>query len=516
MFSRFRQIFPWSVHARWFALAALVVFAKGSEGCASSEEESPGCGKDCSEACKADFARGAPGSYTSLAKASDGTLWVAGYNDGLLDEGDRLLWGDLVVGKYDETANQIDWQTVDGLPTRAEGTCAERSSSSWRNGESGSGDNVGLYTSIQVSPSGQPMVAYYDATNKRLKFAVNDDGWKTFTVKELSGSDIGRFAKMLLVDGKPVIAFLQIDAGANGATRSSIVVARSNVAVPTSSEDFRFGEIAIEDTNPCTSTSCASSDACVHSTGICTAKVGGCTPADCGQDKACVLIAEKPTCVATRGAIQTYPDVFGNFIAFAKGPERLGIAVYDRPHGNLVALAEQGDGTWKRTIVDGEKGLRADKSAVDTGDVGIAPSLQIDVGGTWHLSYVNALDETLRYITIAGDVIREPVIVDDATGVDGVPFSDGKHLVGDDSAIRVDGDTVTIYYQDATAGTLRRALGKTDGKSGTWELRALPQPNKFGGFFPQIVPGDNRVTNFWEQTDIAGKSRSGDVSFVTP
>lgn len=50
--------------------------------------------------------------------------------------------------------------------------------------------------------------------------------------------------------------------------------------------------------------------------------------------------------------------------------------------------------------------------------------------------------------------------------------------------------------------------GKTRSKGAThkWDLRTLAQPNKFGGYYPQIVPGENRVANFWEQTDRATKS----------
>ena len=64
-----------------------------------------------------------------------------------------------MVGKYDLGKAAVAWETVDGLPTRAEGTCADRAKDSWRNGESDSGDNVGLYTSIQISADGRPMVS---------------------------------------------------------------------------------------------------------------------------------------------------------------------------------------------------------------------------------------------------------------------------------------------------------------------------------------------------------------------
>ena len=58
--------------------------------------------------------QGLIGEYTSVAVASDGTIWVAGYNDADVTNG--LLYGDLVVGKYDTGKQAVQWQDVDGLP----------------------------------------------------------------------------------------------------------------------------------------------------------------------------------------------------------------------------------------------------------------------------------------------------------------------------------------------------------------------------------------------------------------
>ncbi len=501
------------------AIGTIGAVAATSQGCACGSEADTSsvlCGADCAQECKAANPQGLPGSYTSIAKAADGTIWVAGYNDALLSEGDSQLWGDLVVGKYDLGKAAVAWETVDGLPTRAEGTCADRPKDSWRNGESDSGDDVGLYTSIQVSADGHPMVSYYDATNKKLKFAVQNDGWKTFTVREAANADVGRYAKMLLVNGKPVIAFLQVEAGNGGKTRSKVVVARANVEVPGDTGDFRFEDAAVEEENPCSTTTCIGGQVCPKDTGVCAATTGGCTPADCGMGKACVSVTGKATCVAVKGATQTYPDVFGDFISLAQGNGKLGIVVYDRPHGNLVTLAEESEGKWTRGIADGETGSRKDKTAIDTGDVGIAASLKIDGSGTWHVSYVNGLDETLRYLSIVGGKPGKSEIIDDGTSVDGKAITDGKHVVGDDSAIRAEGDVITVYYQDVTVGTLRRAAGSKSGATHKWDLRTLQQPNKFGGYFPQIVPGEDKVANFWEQTDHTAKSRVGDVTILSP
>ena len=44
--------------------------------------------------------------------ASDGTIWVSGYAEA--DPDNSNSWGDLVVGKWNETTSKVDWQSVDG------------------------------------------------------------------------------------------------------------------------------------------------------------------------------------------------------------------------------------------------------------------------------------------------------------------------------------------------------------------------------------------------------------------
>jgi hypothetical protein len=499
------------------ALGAIGVVASTTQGCGCGSEggDSVLCGPDCAQECRPALNQGMPGSYTSVAKAKDGSIWIAGYNDALLEEGDAMLFGDLVVGRYDLGKQKVDWQTVDGTPPRAEGTCADRPRDSWRNGESDSGDNVGLWTSIQVSTQEIPLVTYYDATNKRLKFAYQDGGWKTFVLKEQPGADIGRYAKMILVGENPVIAYLHMEQSGNGRTRSKVVLARSKVPTPRDAEAFSFEDVAVVDDNPCRANQCAPGEQCIKDTGLCAPSTGGCTPADCGAGKACVTIDQKATCGTLTSTIETYPNVFGGYVSLAQGPSGLGIAVYDRVHGNVVGLAE-GAGAWSRFIIDGETGSRADKTAIDTGDVGVGTSLVIDPAGRWHVSYVNGLDETLRYISVTDGKPGASEVVDDGSSVDGRSFTDGKHVVGDDSTLRVDGDLVTIYYQDATVGALRRAAGTLSGSTHKWDLRQLPQPGKFAGFFPKLIPGEDKVANWWRQTDQGAKSAYGDVTIITP
>ncbi|HEY8075031.1 MAG TPA: hypothetical protein VIF62_13000, partial [Labilithrix sp.] len=507
-----------SIQHATLAIGTVCCVAASSQGCAcgSSADSGPACGADCNSECKPPLGLGEPGSYTSVAKSKDGTLWVAGYNDALIDQGDTEFFGDLVVGKYDLGKQQVQWTTVDGIPARTQG-CPDRDPTSWRNGESDSGDDVGLWTSLQVSTEDRPIVAYYDATNHRLKGAWNDDdGWHVYVIKEAApNGDTGRYAKMILDNGMPVIAFLQIEPGDAGHTRSRLTVARSHDATPHGPDSFAFEDVVVIEDNPCGGSTCGPAAVCNKDNGLCTQKTDGCTPADCGTGNACGTVAGKAACFTVRD-VDTYPDVMGDYISLSQGPTGLGIAAYDRPHGNLVAFVDRGGGKWDQFIVDGETGSRADKTAIDTGDVGIGASLFIGGDGTWHMSYVSGDDESLRYITWKDGKAGKSEIIDDGTSADGSTFPDGVHIVGDDSTIRVDGDILTVYYQDATAGTLRRASGTPMGATHAWAVRALPQPGRFAGFFPALVPGEDKVANFWEHSDPQSKSMNGDVAVIAP
>ncbi|HVJ89377.1 MAG TPA: MYXO-CTERM sorting domain-containing protein, partial [Labilithrix sp.] len=377
------------------ALGAIGTVAATSQGCACGSEAHPqsGCGADCNQVCSTNLAKGQPGAYLSVAKAKDGSIWAAGYNDALLTEADALLWGDLVVGRYDLGKESVAWETVDGLPARTDGTCPQYEPYGWRNGETDSGDNVGRYASIQISAQDQPMVSYYDDTNHRLKFAINDNGWKTTVLKEQAGADIGRYSKMVLVDGKPVIAYMHIEPGNSGRTRTKISLARSRVEGPHAASDFDFEDIAVDEDGPCRANACAPGDACVKETGSCTKTVAGCQPA-CSDTQACITKDDKATCVATMGTIETYPRGLGAYISMAQGPKGLGIVAYDGYHGNLVGFIDRGSVPWEKVILDGETGKREDNTAIDTGDAGIAASLTIDSKGVWHVTYVSGLDET--------------------------------------------------------------------------------------------------------------------------
>lgn len=80
-----------------------------------------------------------------------------------------------------------------------------------------SGD-VGQYTSIAIGKNGNPVIAYYDVTNKDLKVARCNDracagGNETISTVDGAG-DVGEFASLAIgLDGNPVIAYYKRSSG---------------------------------------------------------------------------------------------------------------------------------------------------------------------------------------------------------------------------------------------------------------------------------------------------------------
>src|SRR5262249_3869657 len=154
----------------------------------------------------------------------------------------------------------------------------------------------------------------------------------------------------------------------------------------------------------------------------------------------------------------SYPEAVGDYISVDNGPVGIGVVLYDRIRGNLLGISKVNN-AWSTAILDGETGSRANNTAVDTGDVGVGASLHISPNGDWHISYVNGFTEALQYLFVSNGQVGKPEIVDAGLTVAGARFSDGHHIVGDDSHVREDSGTITIAYQDATSGKLRVAIG---------------------------------------------------------
>lgn len=509
------------------SVGTLALVASVNQGCGCGSESGEdlqkkfGCGAECNEACLPPLPVGEVGAYTSSAQAKDGTLWFAGYSDGFLSRENDYAYGDLVVGAWDPERQRIAWEAVDGVPARTDGSCPPADRSGWRNGETLPGDNVGLWTSIRLGKDGRPLVSYYDATHRALKFAAFDGTrwWvhEVFAPADAKG-DAGRYAKMVLLEDKPVIAFSVNQPGIEGYMRSKIVLAKADGPSPRAPSDWTFEDVNVDERAPCRAWVCNAGEVCASDTGRCAAPVTGCEPA-CGGGQACLDGEGGPACRPTlaESLVEAYPSAIGNYLSLALGPDGLGLVAYDRIRGNLVAMKREG-GAWSTHIVDGETGVRP--SARDTGDVGIGASLYIAPDGAWHVAYVDGIEETLIYRRLPdGRPGGERERVDDGfrMGANAPVFTDGRHIVGDDSFVHADdAGNVTIAYQDATKGELRVARGVPETKGHTWTLSAVSQPERFAGFFPNLIPSSGAIANYWRRVDPETKGLVGDVAVVTP
>ncbi len=504
------------------ALGTIAVLAAASPGCnCGGGDNNPSlCGSDCKQTCDDALPQGLIGAYTSVAVAKDGTIWVAGYND---SDGGSTLYGDLVVGKWDSAKGAVQWQSVDGVPAIPDGQCSGADPKGWRSGVKNPGPDVGLWTSMLLDQNQNPMVAYYDATNAQLKFASYDGSkWNIHVVSQKAGADQGRYVKMIFVNNNPVVAFLGMEAGNGGYTRSRVIVGRAKAATPSQTSDWTFEDAAVNEQDPCQPQFCTSTQACLLTSGttvgICTATVSGCNPA-CATGNACVTVSAAATCVKafdSTSYFPSYPAVLGDYISLANGPSGLGIAVYDRFHGNLWAISNA-NGKWTPTLLDGQTGTGT--STVDTGDDGIAANLLISSNGDWHVVYVNGIQEHLQFITWPGGTGTPlaPEVVDDGYN-NGQAYSDGQHIVGDDAMMQIDGSgNVTVAYQDSTAGALRVATG-APAQSGThkWTAKTVSQQGKFAGYFPHFVSGTAQIANWFRTADSTEGTEAGDVTLVTP
>jgi hypothetical protein len=217
------------------------------------------------------------------------------------------------------------------------------------------------------------------------------------------------------------------------------------------------------------------------------------------------------TCVGKPNdpSLETYPNGVGASLNLARGPSGLVIVAHDRVHGDLVGLTESAAG-WQKLVLDhgGKPGTAS--------SFGLGASVWVS-GDAWHVAYGDEAHGKVRYLEVRGTKATPPEIVDDGSAIDGASTKDNGRWIGDDTAITVDDATgvVRIYYQDATAGVLRVAVGTPKDTSGhLWSRSALTQAGRFAGFFPRPIPGKRRVANFWRSTQPGDPSRNGDVSVL--
>ncbi|MBM4373639.1 MAG: hypothetical protein FJ095_01030 [Deltaproteobacteria bacterium] len=482
----------------------LVIAVGSAPGCSCSAEETktePLTGCRARGDCEV-VQPGLIGAYSSVAVAGDGSVWVAGYLEGNWDPDYGYSYGDLVVGRANDSA-AVEWKVVDGTSPDEEVDPEVYDPQGFRGGKTDSGDDVGQWTSIALDATGAPGVAYYDATNRALKYAhATTDGWSVTTVQSgASGSDYGTYAKLAFLNGRPTIAYHFIEAGSGGAVSGVRLATGSDAA----GGAWSFEDVVADKKTPCKPALCGAGQQCLVS-GKCVAKKDGCD--SCGAGAECVDNGMGgQSCEPVRGAsdLVTYPNEVGLYVSMVVGNDGAPrVAYYDRTRGDVL-LATKNGAAWTTLVVDGSDGTK------DTGDKGIGLSLASDDKGDLHLTYVDGLSESLVHRKVQGGTTLSPVEVVD----NGLGANDGHHLVGDDSNLFVTpGGELRVSYQDATTGTLVLATGTLSGDKYDWKTQVIQQEG-FAGFFSKqfVSKGAYRIANWWR---VGNPLPKGDVRFVAP
>lgn len=378
--------------------------------------------------------------------------------------------GDLAYAKQVPSSTQpIDWLYVDGIAANApKDPMAVR-----RHGVTDPGPDVGRYPAIAVKRDKTPMIAYYDATARALKFAVGPFPFTTHTIAAPSGAeDLGRYATVALTvpDEKPVVSFLATNLPAdNNGFRSELRVARANVSNPKSASDWSIttvDEARIPCGGLCGSRVCLSPLVDGQpdpdpTTSFCTDASTDCDPA-CATGTACIAGACRATVSALPGDLVEGIALFSSVAQTATG--QLSIAYYDRSRGALRLASELDSGGFATQYLDGEAA---------GADVGAFPAMAIDPQAALHIVYVDAIDDRLLYRKVQNKVaVGSPEVVDDGVR------QDGLHPVGGSAAIHVAQSSTLnklyAYYQDQRDLSIveaSRDLGAT-----VWTQKTLTTP----------------------------------------
>jgi hypothetical protein len=440
-------------------LALVVAIGFGAAGCGHSSKNQCTVDDDCAKTtcpagqiptcgnktcgCIPDVPLGDIGRFSSMAILGT-DAYVAAYNN---------TYGDLMIGHITPPGDITNWDFVDGVPDET----PDFPNSHVRGGVKDKGDDVGRYTSIGVSSTNDPVVAYYDLTHGALKFAeFGAIRWHSHTVDvgtgtpgTATGDDIGKWASLSVgLDGNPAIAYSAwVQNGVSGKPESQLRWAQAKVPYPQSSSDWT---ITVLDSR------LQSSDGSPPDMGA--------PPADMATPSTDMAGAVD---MAGTAAAPT-PELLPEGIALMPSVARMadgtpGVTYYDRQRGNLryVAFNNNMSAWGKPVILDGE-----DASGTDNGDVGIYNSLAYDENGIAHVSYENDAQNQLLYINLTD---KARVVIDDGYHPTDEQTQDGLdspvwHFVGDSSSIKTQAGRVVIAYQDSTVVELRMAVSDPTGK----------------------------------------------------
>ena len=364
---------------------------------------------------------GGMGRWTSIA-ADDKRVLVATYEQ---------KFGDLVIVDVTEPAAR-KLVAVDGVPTET----SVYDPSTYRKGIETPGPNVGAWTSMVMS-NGLGKVTYQDRETGSLKYSheLKEGVWRNYVLDEGSGEEVGLYSSLVIdSEGRPAVAYVAtgIDDG-TGHFATELRIARSSAKTPEAQNDWTSHPVA-SGIGSCGGL-CPGGEACIDTAEgqTCTATTTDCT-AQCATSEACVAgscvaaYAEPTIATPVRGA-----GMYVSLVVLKDG--RLAAAYYDSGARGLKLAVESAPSS--------NEFASQDIHVAATGDRGYWASAVVDDFGIVHLAYQDAIGDQLLYTTWTEGTVGPIETVDD-----GVREGDRTHPVGAGAAIYLVNGTVNVAYQD--------------------------------------------------------------------
>ncbi|RMG12562.1 MAG: hypothetical protein D6729_16280, partial [Deltaproteobacteria bacterium] len=319
------------------------------------------------------------------------------------------------------------------------------------------GPAVGRFTDIVAAGDGTLHVSYYDRDNGDLKYArrAGDGSWSTHTVD--AAGDVGWFTSITLTPaGEPLIAYFSRAGEGADTYVSALKLAQASSAAPTSASDWTVFEVERKAVPPppCGG-SCPTGEQCADAGRgpECLPDSNGCaTP--CATGDVCVDDGGNPLC-ATQvplESLEDLPEGTGLFPEVDASAAGVAVAWYDRSDGALKVA----------TGVDVAGGAVGSVVTLGSGpeqDLGRFPSLARTSGG-YLVVYEDAGADALKWALVENGAVSAEGVVDDGLRD---PAGNGPSLVGADAKVLVDGNRWLVVYQDATAGDLLYATADAGG-----------------------------------------------------
>ncbi|MBS1510106.1 MAG: T9SS type A sorting domain-containing protein [Bacteroidetes bacterium] len=332
---------------------------------------------------------------------------------------------------------------------------------------------VGQYAS-HAMVNGNPAVAYYDGTNKRLKFIRADENngssWTSAAVVVSATGDVGKYASLLVVDGNPAIAYYDGLAG-----KLNLMYVRANdadgtswgtpVVVESTNDVGQYASLAIVNGNP----AIAYYDN---------------TNGDLRYIRATNIDG---TAWGTPVAVETINNV-GWYASLAVVNGNPAIAFYDVTNGDLrYTRANDANGTsWA-----------AGMAVQTTNNIGQYASLLV-VNGNPAISYYDVSNTDLRYIS--------------ATDANGTTWGTSVNIsssgtVGQYTSMAIVDGNPGISYYDATNKDLKFVRANDAGGTAWATPVSVETTNDVGQYSSLIIDNGNPSIAYYDATN-------GDLRFI--